>query len=394
MAFLEMSSSRESLQELVRVRLGLDLSRRDPTWFAQLLDEQSRAAGLADPAEYLGRLRESETEGALWHALIDRLTIAETYFFRDDGQMELLRDQLLPGLLREARGRALRIWSAGCSTGEELYTIAMLLDGMAAPPADLIGTDLNPQVVEQARRGVYRERSLRNLPANLRSLYLQPQGRDFAIAPKLRQRTRFQVGNLHQDESAFLRGLDLIVCRNVLIYLDRQALPEVLDRFYRCLRPGGLLLTGHGELLSVETPFEVVAYPSSLVYRRPEQASLTLPKRESALSPPPDQVISEVGQAPFPESPSAERFLIQARAARLRGTVSEARTLLRQALYLDPDCGPVYLEMALLLALEDPVRARKHRATGLELMAGGGSTSGVAAEVARAALDELERLLP
>lgn len=382
-----------NLQELVKERLGLDLSRRDPSWFVQLLEEQARATGLSDGTEYLRRLDQSDCDSDLWTTLIDRLTIAETYFFRDEGQMALLRDQLLRGLLKEASGRGLRIWSAGCSTGEELYTIAMLLDAMAAPPADLLGTDLNPEVIEQARQGVYRERSLRNLPGSLRALYLEPRGQRFAIASRLRQRTRFRVGNLCSDDTSLLRGLDLIVCRNVLIYLDRARLPEILDRFYACLRPGGLLLTGHGELLAVETPFEVVPYPSSLVYRRPELAFTAPRSQEPSAAGAFSQ--HQPPSAPAPEPPEdsrLEQLLSDARAARLRGAVTEARAALRQALYLDPDYAAAYLELALLVAADDPERARKHRATGLDLIELR-PTLGQSQQVRRA-LAELDRSLP
>ncbi len=407
-----MSPNPERLRDLVRDRLALDLSRRDEGWFEDLLRELAGKLGYADPLVLLETLEQEPLTSPAWVVAVDRLTIAETYFFRDQGQMELLRDHLLPGLMREAQGRRVRIWSAGCSTGEELYSIAMLLDGLGNPPADLLGTDINPAVVEQARRGIYRERSLRTLPAAVRSAYLQPHGREYQISQKLRDRVRFSVESLTADESRHLLGLDLIICRNVLIYFDRDQIPVVLERFYRALRPNGLLLTGHGELLTVETPFDTVPYPQSLVFRRPDVfspragqpvAGRVVPPPVSASKPlaaPPAQAPSEGEPAQPGPSESAEpepvicpqRLCQQARKERLEGKEVRARELLRKALYLDPENPMVYLEMGLLSAPRDPERARKHRSTALALLSqrGHGATSDP--EVARA-LGELEKSL-
>lgn len=406
-----MRPSPERLRELVRERLALDLSRRDDAWFDELLNELARKLESPSVEALLDRLEEEPLSNPVWVTTVDRLTIAETYFFRDQGQMELLRDQLLPALMREAQGRRLRIWSAGCSTGEELYSIAMLLDGLGNPPADLLGTDINPAVVEQARRGIYRERSLRTLPAGLRSAYLQPHGREYRIAQKLRDRVRFSVEGLTAEESRHLLGLDLIICRNVLIYFHRDQIPLVLERFYRVLRPNGLLLTGHGELLTVETPFDSVAYPNSLVYRRPDVLGIRVLPPPLA-RPQPAKVPEElagraavVADAERSEADSSEptssnpalspcprQLCEQARKARLEGKEVRARELLRKALYLDPESPEIYLEMGLMSALRDPERARKHRSTALALLSERPAERRLEPAVARA-LEELERSL-
>ena len=401
-----MSSASERLRELVKEKLALDMSRRQDDWFEGLLQELASAETEKDVPALLDRLYEEGLSGAAWSALVDRLTIAETYFFRDAGQMELLRDHLLPQLMREAQGRRLRVWSAGCSTGEELYSVAMLLDSLGNPPADLLGTDVNPAVVEQARRGIYRQRSLRSLPARLRAAYLQPHGREFRINDQLRQRTSFSVENLFHEQNAQLRGLDLIICRNVLIYFERERLPGILERFYKALRPGGLLLTGHGETLTVQNPFATLAFPASLVYQRPDVPgrrpfrSPSLPISPSALSPasfepptaPPFEAeapaaLEVQGERPVPEL-DCDSLCRQARQARLQGRQIRAQKLLWQALYLAPDWAHAYLELGLLAAGLDLEKARKHHSTALALL-GDGIPEGPLAE----SLRELERVL-
>lgn len=390
-----MASASERLRDLVKERLALDLSRRQQEWFEQMLEELARAQALP-AAVLLERLREESLTGSAWLTLIDRLTIAETYFFRDPGQMELLRDTLLPGLMREAHGRRLRIWSAGCSTGEELYSVAMLLESLGGPSADLLGTDINASVIEQASRGIYRERSLRRLPTALKAAYLQQCGGEFRIHERLRRQTAFSVESLFEEQSKQLRGLDLIICRNVLIYFERERLPALVERFHRALRPGGILLTGHGEILTVKTPFELLPFPQSLVYRRPDvlaRRTAELPRSLKAAPPRGDSRTRS--RAPEPASSENRANLdpwdlcLQARRARLQGQSKLAQRLLWQALYLAPDLAEVYLELGLLVVGQDPDRARKHRATALELL-GKEAPRGSLAE----SLRELERALP
>lgn len=389
-----MASCSEKLRELVKQRLALDLSRREDAWLEAMLEELARVQG-ATSAACLESLQEEALGSPGWLFLIDRLTIAETYFFRDPGQMELLRERLLPRLMREAQGRRLRIWSAGCSTGEELYSVAMLLDGLGNPPADLLGTDIHPGVIEQARRGIYRERALRGLPVELRKVYLQPHGRDFRIHDRLRKRTIFSVESLFEEQSTQLRGLDLIICRNVLIYFERERLAAVLERFLKALRPGGLLLTGHGEILSVPTRFETLAYPQSLVYRRPDVlgrgwSTPTLSSAQAGtLSGGTSELLLDSSQESLAGEELDPRALCaKAREARRQGREATAQRWLWRALYLDPNLAEGYLELGLLLAGQDPEKARKHRATALELLG-----DGAREDAFEATLIELERRL-
>lgn len=389
----------ETLRALVQERLALDCSRHDDAWLSRVLQDETESQVGLSPDAYLSRLQTEELSSSLWASLVDRLTIAETYFYRDEGQIELLRSELLPQLLREASGRRLRIWSAGCSSGEELYTLAILLENLGLSDFDLLGTDVNPAVLEQARSGRYRERSLRKLPDSVLQRHFQIAERGRVLAPRHQARARFQVHNLAGPTGWPRPGMDLIVCRNVLIYFARKKLPEILDQFFKTLRPGGYLLTGHGELLTVKTPFEVVQHPGSLVYRRPVAPAARLHQERSGSSKiaakdaaSRDMAEKDICAVPRPQILEPEAFCLLAREARERGEKGESRDLLRKALYLDPDSVLAYLEWGLLLANEDLVTAKKRRDTALSLLAR--NPSAESSPRVRAALKELERALP
>ncbi|MBD2109496.1 protein-glutamate O-methyltransferase CheR [Nodosilinea sp. FACHB-13] len=225
-----------------------------------------------------------------WQELYSILTINESYFFRDSNQLRLLSDRLLPEIMQRKQTAAslgskpsLRIWSAGCSTGEELYSIAIALDQLNFPwhqwDAQLIGTDISAAAVQSARQGLYSSWSFRQTPPAIQQKYFQADRQAYKICDRLQQHVVFQVGNLLKDPCPS-RGhgpgdLDLILCRNVFIYLDRQAIGQIIQRFHSALVPQGYLLTGHTELYGQNTsPFLVTSFPETVVYQKPPQAAL------------------------------------------------------------------------------------------------------------------------
>lgn len=383
----------ESLRILAGQRLGLDLSRTDDLYLIRDLEEAAAEWGL-EPLLYLEQLGEEPCADKIWTPLIDRLTIAETYFFRDQGQMNLLRNTILPELLQQCQGqgRRMRVWSAGCSSGEEIYSVAMMLDSLNALTADLMGTDVNSAILEQAARGVCRERSLRNLPDGYLHRYFQSKGGQiFQLNKRLRDNVAFHVHNLADPPSSYLHGLDLVICRNVMIYFRRDILATVLDGFYRALRPGGLLMTGHGETLSTDHPFESEIHAQSVVHRKPALPSGSGPKPAHRVAQP------TTPETSMPSSeqrlaPTVESYLWQARQHRKSGDTEQAREALSKAIYLDPDLGEAYLELALLHLDEAPEKSRKHRATALTLLFKRG-VKNYDLEVEES-LKELERRLP
>jgi len=267
------------LQLLVGRRLGLFLRTHDLSRLRRASQERATRIGLKPVAyvQFLSTLLpEAERE---WQELASLLTIHETYFFRDQGQLALLRRQVLPELVRaRAQQRRLRLWSAGCSTGEEAYTLGILLSEVLPElsrwDVRIVGSDLSSRAVALASQGSYGSWSFRLMEAGYQERYFTRHGDAWQVVDWLRAITHFQTGNLVLDPlpnpALQLEELDLILCRNVLIYLDRALIPDLAQRFFAALRPGGYLVTGHAELpVESRGGFSVTVHADSVLFRRP-----------------------------------------------------------------------------------------------------------------------------
>ncbi len=219
-----------------------------------------------------GREREQEFD-----EIVERVTTNETYFFRELYQLRAFTDEVLPrlrgGLTAHER---LRIWSAGCSTGEEPYTLAMLLrDAPAAQGLtfDIFANDISRKVLRTARAGIYTRSSFRETPEAYQRRYFTADGRTFRLCDEIRALVTFGHLNLMDgDGLALLSNVDAIFCRNVMIYFDPASRRRLLQVFYRKLRPGGFLLLGHAEsLINESTDFELVNLKNDMVYCKPRE---------------------------------------------------------------------------------------------------------------------------
>lgn len=236
---------------------------------ARLLPRLERA-GVATFADYVELLHAPRGREELQRAL-ELVTVHETYFFRERPQLDALRHEVLPPLV--ARGGPLRIWSAGSSTGEEAYTLAILCADAGARAFEVVGTDLSAPVVEQARQGRYQPRSFRaEIERQLRHRWFTYELNGVSVHPDLKQHVRFEVKNLVDTKTlSDLGTFDVIFCRNVLIYLATSGRARVIEAFWQRLRPGGLLFLGHSEsLFTLETRFRVHPLSRVLAYVRPE----------------------------------------------------------------------------------------------------------------------------
>jgi chemotaxis protein methyltransferase CheR len=248
-----------------------------------------------------------------WEELILPLTIGETYFFRDSGQFSLLRHHILPELIKRNHGtRSLRIWSAGCSTGEEPYSLAILVHELLPSRDDwdvgILGTDVNKDAIATARRGIYRQHSLRTLDHGLRQRYFHQHQSDWELDGRFRSMVSFRQLNLLKDffldSTVNLSDIDLIVCRNVFIYFDRTAVTRVITKFTQTLQVGGYLVTGHAELHDQKpSGLCLKAFPESVIYQRQSVHTQTL-KTKTSQTPATDvpltapQAISSSGRMP------------------------------------------------------------------------------------------------
>ncbi len=232
-----------------------------------------------DCGAYL-RLLEGDREGASErNALIGELTIGETYFFRQKEHFDLLRTAILPDLLaRRAQTRRIRIWSAGCATGAEAYSITLLLrrewhEAVLGWDVSVLATDINTDFLAQARTGRFAEWALRDLPSSLKKGCFQQEGRWWVLNREYREHVTFEYHNLASSDpypGELGAPLDLIFCRNVMIYFSRERIRALAERFYHSLNSGGWLLVGHAEASTdAFAQFELVVTNSVTAYRRP-----------------------------------------------------------------------------------------------------------------------------
>ena len=242
--------------------LAFDETRRDS--MAVGVAERLRATGAAGVADYLVLLRGREER----QRLLEEVTIQETYFFRNPPQVQALRTHVLPELVRAAQEsgrRRLRVWSAGCSTGEEPYTVAMLLrellPDMAGWDVQVLGTDVSRRALQAAERARYGPRAVHTAaPEDLARFFaVAPEG-GYEVRSEVRSLVRLRHHNLVTDAPPFAPGeVDLVLCRNVTIYFARETTRALVERFHATLHPGGYLALGHAETLwQVSDAFRLV----------------------------------------------------------------------------------------------------------------------------------------
>jgi len=290
------------LRDLFCERFGLWFGTDYRFLLERRLRERLAVLRLESYAEYYQFLRYGVGAADEWDALADAITNHETYFFREMPQLRSLRDELLPIFVeRNGAERRLRVWSAACSTGEEPYTLAMLIleSGLFSGwDVRVFGSDVSKACVATARRGVYGGSSFRATDDAAKDAWFCSEPRSTAstdpstdgnerlgVRPTVRALCHFGQMNLLDDERTVLVGAcDMIVCRNVLIYFDQPSRKRVIDMFYERLVPGGVLLLGHAEsLLNVTTAFELLHLNEDLVYRKPIVRTPPLVEPSSAL---------------------------------------------------------------------------------------------------------------
>jgi chemotaxis protein methyltransferase CheR len=402
---------------------GLRLRARDLESLSRWTAARLRKLALPAPGQYAQLLAEDSTAGRRERELLSvQFSTGESYFFRDQGQFDLLAATILPELItRRARERSLRIWSAGCAAGQEAYSLAMLIDELAPRLAgwkvQIVGTDINTAALEQARRGVYGNWSFRALDGERKQRYFQPHGDQWRIEPQLRDKVNFRsldlVRDRFPDPEAGLSELDLILCRNVFIYLEAHAVGRITAKFAAALADGGYLVTAHSELFGHDTaPLHVRMFAQSAAFQKGARpaaetglgaalaqasasaaAALPLPRgiehqaervlhRAAPVLPPatPAQDCDRLMQAAWrhadrgmPEAAEQDcrkaialaafdprPYYLLAQLEQERGDPAHAKALLTKVIYLEPTCIAAYLELGALHALAgEHERARR-----------------------------------
>lgn len=230
---------------------------------------------LATLADYHDLLANDENE---FKELMNLVTINETSFFRFPQQFDAMRTTVIPNILesKPSISRNFRVWSAGCSTGEEPYTIGMTLldsgiEGLGYR-MEVLGTDVSTNALNRAKEGVYPARALLSVPNSVSSRFFEPTSRGHQVVDKVRKLITFQYQNLIKEPypAALLGNWDIIFCRNVTIYFKLESTRRVVDNFYRSLNPGGYLFIGHSETLtSISDKFEPMEIGGVFLYRKP-----------------------------------------------------------------------------------------------------------------------------
>jgi chemotaxis protein methyltransferase CheR len=263
------------LRDLIKEYCGLFFDDGSKFLLERRLSRRLKLHQLDDFRDYYRFLLYDRKRDEELMSVIDLLTVNETFFFREQNQLKAFSDEILP----ELRGtnketKRIRIWSAGCSTGEEPYTIAMLVleyGYFYGWDIEILGSDINQRVLTSARRGVYRKNSFRSTGRSFVEKYFAEDNGSFTIAEEVKRLVSFSCLNLLDPFKArFVGKMDVIFCRNVLIYFDQHARKKVVDTFYDSIVEGGYLLLGHAEsLMNISTSFALRHLKNDMVYQKP-----------------------------------------------------------------------------------------------------------------------------
>jgi chemotaxis protein methyltransferase CheR len=276
------------VRDLIEQRCGLRFDDSQRTSLSSSVSVRMQQLGIAREEDYLNRLRGAtssivETE---LRNLLNLVTVTETCFFRDAAQFRLLREHIIPVLMAERSMRPdiakrLRIWSAGCSSGEEAYSIAITLEEMGVYAAcpdwsiEIIGTDLNTTALDKARRGIYTARAVRNVEGRLLDNHFVRDGKTFALSSSIKNRVTFEFGNLTQTPMPPTGPQDVVFCKNVAIYFRTDVARKLIEGLRDTLAPDGYLLLGHAESLwQMSDGFTLVEHERAFCYRKTEYVAV------------------------------------------------------------------------------------------------------------------------
>ncbi len=385
------SAWEDGFREVYQRRFGHALTGRQFEIAGDAARRVARSARL-DMSDYVGLLGSLPLNSPLVQALLAPSTNKESYFFRDEASTATLRDRVLPELIaRRSESRVLRVWSAGCATGEEIYSLAILLDELLPPgeswSVTLLGTDIDESALAVARRGLYREWSLRTSDERQRARYFTRDAATgvYALHPRYRHRVHFDVFNLVDPRASTPAPgvFDLILCRNVSIYFSATARTELARRLGSALARDGAWVSGASDPLPPQG-FNTTVYPG-LLYHSPSTPPSPAPalteipstachsprpahfhrasaERSTSREPRPSRSAAHLtGIRPLPQPSDEERAQLltdQAREAGDRGELDRARQLLAEAIALGPARVEPHLVSAMIhLAADDPTAA-------------------------------------
>lgn len=261
----------KEFSSLIKMNYGIHLKQEKKILVEGRLQKRLDELGLISFSEYYEYIMADGT-GMAMNDMVDKITTNHTYFMREREHFDYLKQVVLPYLSASVKQKDLGIWSAASSSGEEPYTIAMIIDeyfGLQKHEWDtkILATDISDKVLTQARAGVYSTQKIESLPTLWKSKYfISIDSENYRISDQLRQEVIFRKFNLMTQIYPFKRKFHIIFCRNVMIYFDQNTKNELINRMYDCLEPGGYLFIGHSE--SVDRTKSRFQYVMPSVYRK------------------------------------------------------------------------------------------------------------------------------
>jgi chemotaxis protein methyltransferase CheR len=272
------------IRDLIYGHCGIYFDHDSKYLLEKRLAQRISLKGLKTFRDYHQFLKYNRSRDQELSDIMDVLTTNETYFFREAFQLKAFSEEVVPEIMKrktESGDRSLRIWSAGCSTGEEPYTIAMLLRGipaLAGWKVEIVGTDISQRVLQHARKGVYGKSAFRATDEEYVRRFFTEQEGGLRVNDSVRQLVTLSHLNLFDTPRLALLGrMDVIFCRNVIIYFDQAAKKRVIESFFRTLHADGYLLLGHSEsLMNITTAFTLKHLKNDMVYQKPSLAAREL----------------------------------------------------------------------------------------------------------------------
>lgn len=264
------------LRDLIYAHSGLFFEEKKLYFLIRRVEQRVEEVGAASVQDYYQMLRFGGDVAEL-QALCEVCTTNETYFFREYPQLKVFSEVCLQETLEEKRKQGdthLRIWSAACSTGDEVYTLAIILREMIEDfdkwSITLIGTDIDQVALNTARKALYQERALKDVPTAYRLRYFEPEGYSYRVSPEITKMVQFRHANLMNPSAVRdISSQDFVFCRNVLIYFDDVSRRRAVDLLYDALRPGGYIFLGHSESVGrITSSFQLLRKGDQLVYKK------------------------------------------------------------------------------------------------------------------------------
>lgn len=269
----------EMFRDFIHERSGMFFADNKMYLLKNRLCKRINELGIKSYKDYFYRVK-YDVSLKEFNYLMDLVTTNETSFFRNPPQLKSFAEEALPAIIKNKldnkKPKTIKIWSAGCSTGEEPFTLAMILlehlGSASGWKIEIVATDISEQVLTAARRGLYNEMSLRTTPKDMVIKYFKNDGQKFIISPAVKNLVRFGFLNLHDSRKlSMYTNMDFIFCRNVMIYFSDEVKKELVRCFYNSLTPGGYFYIGHSESLhGISKAFKLVYFKNALVYNKEE----------------------------------------------------------------------------------------------------------------------------